>query len=137
MWADAFAALPSGPADPAARRARAAEVADWLRDAALPVFRTGPVPPVPALVRGLLESFPRPWGSIFPSAFDDLTPKTIHVEGEEDGIAPWWGNLFRSRVLDFDPSARPDEPAAPGSHTEPAATAEPKPHAESAEGAED
>lgn len=65
MWADAFAALPSGPADPAARTALAAEVADWLRATAranyddVPVFRTCPVPPVPALVRGLLESFPR------------------------------------------------------------------------------
>ena len=78
-WADALAAVPLGPSDPAALRARAAELAGWLRAAALldaddrPLFHPGldAVPPVPELLRALAAPF----------AFDD---EEADREGSED-----------------------------------------------------
>ncbi len=68
-WADGFAAVPLGPSDPAALRARAAELAAWLRCAALvdsdgkPLLRPDldAVPPAPGLLRAVVAPFPRPY----------------------------------------------------------------------------
>jgi len=54
--ADALAAVPLGPSDPAALRARAGEIAGWLRA----VVRGDDPPPAPAPLRALAAPFEKP-----------------------------------------------------------------------------
>ena len=95
-WADGFAAVPLGPSDPAALRARAAELAAWLRCAALVdsddklLLRPDldAVPPAPGLLRAVVAPFPSP---------DDLQTDEERDAGEDGEENPddfsWYVSL--------------------------------------------
>ena len=98
--AGALAAVPLGPADPAALRARAGELAGWLRAAAL----GADPPPAPALLQALAAPFQKP---------TDLWTSVEWAQKKEQRPAPdqlFLPKLGRSVVSHPDDPSEPDDP---------------------------